>query len=313
MLSASADLLATVAARIAYGVRLGTVGRDGSAARLSERQPRSWPRLSPDGRRMASQLVDPTRGNPDIWVEDLQDGSLVRVTTANEPDVLPVWSPDGLQLAYGSGSLSEARLRIAAADGIGVSRDLACPGTYCEPTDWSPDGRHLIVNARLAAGSARPGDVWSVSLEAGGASTAILAGPFAEYDGRLSPDGRWLAYVSEEAGRADVSVRSMSGPPRRLLVSTDGGSQPVWRRDGRELLYVDREGRLRGRAVQHGTHGRLTLGPAVALDVPPVGSGHWGTQYDVSPDGRYVYFIDRTPAPRPTDIEVVMGWRALLH
>ena len=150
MLSASADLLATVAAPMAYGVRLGTIARDGTVVRLSERRPQNWPRLSPDGTRMARQIVDPVRGNPDIWVEDLQDGSLVRVTTATGSDVLPVWSPDGLQLAYGSGTSNDRRLSIAAADGTGVARELTCPGTYCEPTDWSPDGRHLIVNTRLA-------------------------------------------------------------------------------------------------------------------------------------------------------------------
>ena len=149
MLSASADLLATVAMPMAYGVRLGTVARDGTAVRMSERQPQGWPRLSPDGRRMARQMVDPVRGNPDIWVEDLHDGSLVRVTTATGSDLLPVWSPDGLRLAYGSGTLKERRLSIAAADGTGVAQELPCPGAYCEPTDWSPDGRSLIVNTRL--------------------------------------------------------------------------------------------------------------------------------------------------------------------
>ena len=128
MLSASADLLATVAMPMPYGVRLGTVSRDGTAVRLSERQPQNWPRLSPDGRRMARQMVDPARGNPDIWVEDLQDGSLVRVTTATGTDVLPVWSPDGRRLAYGSGTLKERRLSIAAADGTGVAQELPCPG-----------------------------------------------------------------------------------------------------------------------------------------------------------------------------------------
>ena len=89
MLSASADLLATVAMPMAYGVRLATVARDGTAVRLFERQPQNWPRLSPDGRRMAEQLIDPVRGNPDIWVENLQDGSLVRVTTATGSDHPP--------------------------------------------------------------------------------------------------------------------------------------------------------------------------------------------------------------------------------
>ena len=159
---------------------------------------------------------------------------------------------------------------------------------------------------------ARAGDVWRVSLETGGSAEAILSGPFPEYDARISPNGQWLAYVSEEAGRPEVSVRSMSGPPRRLVVSSDGGSQPVWRRDGHELLYVDLEGRLRGRSVQRQPTGELTLGVANALSVPLIGSGHWGTQYDVSPDGQRVYFIDRTPAPRPSDIRVAIGWRALL-
>jgi WD40-like Beta Propeller Repeat len=109
--------------------------------------------------------------------------------------------------------------------------------------------RHLIVNTRLATTGARPEDVWRVSLEAGGSAKAILSGPFPEYHARISPNGQWLAYVSEEAGRPVVSVRALSGLPRRLVVSSAGGSQPVWRRDGQELLYVDLEGRLRGRSV----------------------------------------------------------------
>jgi len=310
MLSASSDLLATVATPIAYGVRLGTVARDGTAVRTSERQSQSWPRLSPDGKRIARQLVDPVRGNPDIWVEDLHDGSFVRVTTATGSDLLPVWSPDGLRLAYGSGTLKERRLSIAAADGTGVAQELPCPGASCEPTDWSPDGRSLIVNTRLT--TSRAGDVWRVSLEAGGSAKAILSGPFPEYDARISPNGQWLAYVSEETGRPVVSVRAMSGPPSRLVASGDGGSQPVWRRDGQELLYVDLDGRLRGRSVLRQPTGELTLGVATALSVPLIGPGHWGTQYDVSFDGQRVYFIDRTPAPKPSDIRVVIGWRALL-
>ncbi len=258
---------------------------------------------------MARQKVDPVLGNPDIWVDDLQDSSSVRVTTATGSDALPVWSPDGRQLAYGSGTLKERRLSIAAADGTGVPRELPCPGAYCEPTDWSADGRSLIVNARSMGG----GDVWSVSLEAGGAPRAILSEPFPEYDARLSPDGQWLVYVSEETGRPVVSVRALSGPPRRVVVSGDGGSQPVWRRDGREILYVDLEGRLHGRAVHRVAGAELTLGIANLLKVPPVGSGHWGTQYDVSRDGAYLYYIDRTPAPKPSDIRVVIGWRALLE
>ena len=311
MLSASADLLSTVAMPMPYGRRLGTVARDGTGVRLSSHRQQSWPRMSPDGRLMARQMIDPAPGNPDIWVENLQDGSIVRVSTTTGVDVLPVWSPDGRRLAYGSGRPNERRLSIVAADGTGVVQELKCPGPFCEPTDWSPDGRHLIVNTRLAMAGAR-GDVWRVPLEAADAAEAILSGPFPEYDARLSPDGQWLAYVSEETGQPEVSVRAMSGSPRRLVVSSSGGSQPVWRRDGQEIFYVDLDGRLRARLVRRQPTGELTLGVANSLNVPLIGSGHWGTQYDVSPDGQRVYFIDQTPPPTPSDINVLIGWRALL-
>jgi len=251
-------------------------------------------------------------GCSDIWVEDLRDGSLVRVTSATGNDLLPVWSPDGLRLAYGSGTTKERRLSIAAADGTGVLQELPCPAPQCEPTDWSPDGRHLIVNTRAAGFGVRAGNVWRVPVDRAGSAEAILSGPFPEYDARISPDGQWLAYVSEETGRPEVSVRAMSGSPRRLVASSRGGSQPVWRRDGHELLYVDPEGYLRGRSVGRQPSGELTLGAAVSLHVPLIGSGHWGTQYDVSPDGQRVYFIDHTPPAKPSEINVVIGWSALL-
>jgi len=312
MLGASPDRLATVPESITFGGQLGIVGRDGRRLRLLERRQQNWPRLSPDDTRVARQLIDPLQGNPDIWVEDMRDGSLVRVTTDLGSDVSAVWSPDGSRLVYASGPFEKRRLSIAAADGTGTLRDIPCPDAYCEPTDWLPDGRGVIVNARRTANFAGAGDIWHVSLDAGGAATAILAGPFPEYDARLSSDGRWLAYVSEDGGRPDVFIRAMAGQPRRLVVSSSGGSQPVWRRDGREILYVDREGRLQARAVDHRPDGGLSLGAAVALNVPRIGPGHWGTQYDVSRDGHLVYFIDRTLPSGPTGIEVVIGWRAML-
>ena len=141
----------------------------------------------------------------------------------------------------------------------------------------------------------------------------ILAESFTERDARLSPDGQWIAYVSEEAGRPEVSVRSLSGPPRRCVVSGEGGDQPVWRRDGAELLYVDTQGRLRGLYVRREADGRLIFGAPVALNVPPIGTGHWGTQYDVSPDGRRVYFMDRADERLPNEIDILLGWSASLN
>ena len=148
MLSASADLLATVAMPMPYGVRLGTVARDGTGVRLSARRQQNWPRLSPDGRRMARQMIDPARGNPDIWVEDLQDGSLVRVTTATGNDILPVWSPDGRRLAYGSGTLERAATEHCGGrwhrrrTGTPVSRPLTASRPTGRPTGAISSSTH---------------------------------------------------------------------------------------------------------------------------------------------------------------------------
>jgi Tol biopolymer transport system component len=309
MLSASADVLAFAATPVPYGNRLGSVDRNGSDLRISdEREAQGWPRVSPDGRRLARHRIDAARGNPDIWVDDLERGTRVRVTTALDQDNLHVWSPDGSRLAYQSGRFGRRELSIVAADGTGVVSVLPCPRSYCEPTDWSADGQRLIVNVRAETGT----DVWAVAISPGGLSQPILAESFTERDARLSPDGQWLAYVSEESGRPEVSVRSLSGPSRRFVISGEGGDQPVWRRDGAELLFVDAQGRLRGLSVRREEDGSLIFGVPVALNVPPIGTGHWGTQYDVSPDGRRVYFMDRGDEQLPNEIGILLGWNASL-
>jgi dipeptidyl aminopeptidase/acylaminoacyl peptidase len=314
MLSASRDVLAFAAAPIPYGNRLEIVGRDGQRLWISnDAEPQNWPRVSPEGRRVARQRVDMLRNNPDIWVEDLECGTRVRVTTAVEPDIQPVWSPDGRHLAYVSGNLPRrpgARiLNIAAADGTGVIRSFPCPGEYCEPTDWSPDGRDLIVNVSDARGA----DVWIVSTESPHDARPILGEAFLERDARMAPNGRWIAYVSEESGRPEVSVRSLVGPPKRTVVSAEGGAQPVWRRDGEELFFVDPKGVLRGARVMWKGDGSPTFDVASPLRVPRIGFGHWGTQYDVSHDGSRIYLLRVNEDPPPREIHVVLGWRELLE
>jgi serine/threonine-protein kinase len=161
---------------------------------------------------------------------------------------------------------------------------------------------------RHASGS----DVWKVPAGAHGDAEPILAEPFDERDARLSPDGRWIAFVSNEQRRAEVFVRSLSGPPFRTSISGEGGDQPVWSRDGEQLYFVDPHGRLQVVAVSLGGDGRPRFGAPAAAPVPPIGSGHWGTQYDVTADGR-VYFIDRETERPPNAITVVLGWRALIR
>lgn len=311
MLSASTDVLAFAATTVPYGNRIEAVDRNGQRVRLwNEPEGQNWPRLSPDGQFLARQRVDGLRNTPDIWVEDLERGTKVRVTTALQPDIRPVWSPDGRYLAYVSGNLpfrpGKRVLNVAGADGTGVVRTVPCPGEYCEPTDWTPRG--LLVNVL----SGRPADVWIVPTEDGASAEPLLAEAFTERDARMSRNGRWVAYVSEESGRPEVSVRSVSGPPKRIPLSGEGGDHPVWRSDGAELFFVEPQGRLQSVPVRWSRDGRPTFGRPARLNVPPIGRGHWGTPYDVSPDGRHIYFLRRNDDPPAHEIHVIIGWRALL-
>lgn len=311
MLSASANVLAFAASSVPYGFALESVDMTGDGERvLDEAQAQNWPRLSPDGRRLARQRIDAMRGNPDIWVDDLDRGTRVRITTSPEPDMLPVWSPDGTRLAFVLGKplgRPGARvLTIANADGSGVVRSFACPGE-CYPTDWTSDGLDLIVNVPDAKG----GEVWAIPASGAGASRPLLSAPFTERDARISPDGRWVAYVSEESGRPEVSVRNLSGPATRVVVSASGGDQPVWAHDGSTLFFVSPQGRLQSVRVQRNGDA-ITFGLPVELNVPSIGFGHWGTQYDVSPDGRRIYFLSPNKQDLPREFHVVMGWRSLL-
>ena len=258
MLSASADLLATVATPMPYGVQLGTVARDGTGVRLSPRRPQNWPRLSPDGRRMARQIVDPARGNPDIWVEDLQDGSLVRVTTATGRH------PAGLVSGWAAAGIRIRHAERAAAQHRGGrwhrrAQELPCPRHIVSRPTGLP--RALSHRQFTATMNGAHRDVWSVSLEPGGSPKAILSGPFPEYHARISPDGQWLAYVSEEAGGPEVSVRryrvsrSVSWSPAMAATNRCGVAM------GTSSLR-DRDGRLLGRSVRRQPTGELTLGAA---------------------------------------------------
>jgi len=116
---------------------------------------------------LARARVDVLRGNPDIWLDDLRRGTRLRLTTSADLDVMPVWSRDGREIAYRSGTVHETTIGFAASDGTGVTRTLACPQQPCEPSDWSPDGRYLVVTA---GGS----DIWTVPVERGATPQKLL-------------------------------------------------------------------------------------------------------------------------------------------
>jgi eukaryotic-like serine/threonine-protein kinase len=306
LLSVSADLLTFASTEIPSGIHIATASRTGADLVIwPERNIGGFLRLSPDGGRLARTLLDPVRANNDIWYYDLVRGTRVRLTTSRDHDVLPVWSPDGRRVAYRSGTNATPTLKVSSADGVGPVQTLPCPRSYCEPTDWSPDG-FLVVNVS-------GGDVWAVPLDPTASAQPLLNESFMERDARISPNGRWLAFVSDESGRPVVSVRSVSAPLRRYVVSTSGGDQPVWRRDGKELLYVNAQRFLHGVPVRATADGGLAFGAPEPVQIPRFAERHWGTVYDVSPDGSRVYFPHPGTARVPHELGVVLGWRDLLQ
>jgi Tol biopolymer transport system component len=277
MFSASRGVLAFVASSVTYGSRLGSVGRNGESLHMAEaREIQGWPRLSPDGRWLSLQRVNGVEGNPDIWAVHLERGIRVRVTNSPKSDLLAIWSPDGRRMAYVTDPRGTPAIAIATADGTGVVHTMPCPGVACETNDWSRDGKELILTVHVPGGT----DVWTMPVDGDAPARPLLADTFAEHDARLSPDLQWIAYVSNETGRPEVSVRRRDGDRRRIVISSGGGT-PVWRRDGAELFFVDPAGRLSVVAVRRSAAGDVTFGaPVVLSGVPAIGAGHWNTQSD---------------------------------
>jgi Tol biopolymer transport system component len=303
-IGASTHVLA-YASQLDHGLQIKSVNADGTSPTLfNDRQEQQWPRVSPDGTRLAWLQMDVNQG-ADIWVADLARGTRTRVTTTPGRDMGHVWAPDGQHLALIYEFDEPGSIRIVAADGSEASRRVMCPRATCEPTDWSSDGHELIVNSHEAGGT----DVWAVAVEEGGTSRPLLQTRFNERDARLSPDRRWIAFVSDEGGQPAVSLQSLGQSPRRYTVSSRGGDQVVWRRDGKALFYVDDGGRLMQVSI-HEQGGELKLGAPVPLEAM-IGSGHSNTQYDVAPNGR-IYYLDPAAIPAPTEIRLVLGWQRLL-
>jgi serine/threonine-protein kinase len=218
---------------------LAWVNRDGREEPLAAPpRPYSYPRVSPDGTQVA---VDVRDAESDIWVWSLARATLTRLTFDPLLDRFPVWSPDGRRLAFSSQrDGSRGNLFWQMADGTGQAERVAKGGNNSQvfPTSFSPDGTRLIAHGD--PNGTQVDDIGIVSLGAGADSEVapLLATMFGEANAEVSPDGRWLAYDSDESGKLEVYVRPFpTVDAGRWQVSTGGGAQPVWARSGRELFY----------------------------------------------------------------------------
>jgi len=198
--------------------------------------------LSRDGRRVVADRTDPQTGNHDIWLFDLSRGASTRFTFHPAVDLGGVWSPDGRRIAFASSREGTYNLYQKHASGAGEEELLLKTAATKAPTGWSSDGRLLLYKE---LDPQRKWNLWVLTLE-GRQAEPWLRTEFEERNGRFSPDGRWVAYESNESGRYEIHVRPFS--PRATegagTVSTGGGIEPRWRGDGKELFYLAPDRRL---------------------------------------------------------------------
>jgi serine/threonine-protein kinase len=263
-----------------------------------------YPRISSDGSQVALDVRDQER---DIWVWHFERATLARVTKGPAPDIAPLWMPDGKRIIFSTSGPGEDKLFWQAADGTGNAERLSEGSSRHLPTSISPDGTRVFFTDQEPSGEY---DVGMLHLAGDRRIDPITQTPFDEMNASVSPDSRVFAYQSNESGRHEIYLRPFPDVHgARHLVSTGGGTQPVWARSGRELFYFAMgTGALMAVSIQ--TTPVLTIGTPTRL----FGGGYFSelnlATYDVSPDGqRFLMIKEETSAaglaPR---IIVVENW-----
>ena len=195
--------------------------------------------ISPNGRLIAFEYSPTGPRQEDIWIYDLEQETLSRLTFGGSRNINPFWAPDGTEVGFSSDRTGFMALYARAADLSGDARlVLADPGDGLYEGSWTPEGRRLLYR-RGTSSTSGSYDLWYTATDPDSTPVVILDTPEIEANLSLSPDGRWLAYVSEESGQREVYVRPFPGPGGRSPVSTNGGHNPVWAHNGREIFYLD--------------------------------------------------------------------------
>jgi eukaryotic-like serine/threonine-protein kinase len=269
-------------------------------------------RISPDGTKVADEISDPQVNdfNSDVWLYDVARGVKARLTTGPGPARMPCWSPDGKQIAFCSNRKGHFDLYEKAIDGSGNEELLFESETakYCD--SWSPDGK-LILYRTLPTDVNGRRELWTLPLFGDRKPVPYLQTQFDVYGGQFSPDGKWIAYVSNESGKNEVYVRAFPASGGKLMVSTSGGEQPIWRRDGKEIFYLDANGELMVAKVKQ-------IGSTLAIDVAsPLFQARTRTRtflrtYDATADGQRFLIATREPQRLSSPITVVVNWDAAL-
>ena len=265
-------------------------------------------RLSPDGTRAAIGRRN-AAGVDDQWVLDLTRGLMSRLTFDPARETYPVWSPDGSQILFAANASGTYQLYRKSASGTGGEDQLTKAGGRKTSDDWSRDGRFILYTEQSARTN---DDLWAVPTD-GGTPMTVVQTPFNDSMGRFSPDGKWVAYVSDESGRPEVYLQPFPPSGGRWQVSTMDGWGPVWRSDGRELFFLDDRGVLSAEISMVGD--QIAVGNVRRLITQELAEGilsNVAAPYDVTADGQRFLVLTAARLRGLTPFTVVTNWQTTL-
>ena len=281
------------------------------------------PALSPDARQ-AAVGVRRASENLDIWTIDVARNLWNRVTTDPEPEGSPVWSPDGATIVFGTGGRGvtgvpeKARLMKTSVNGTEAKETLLeaagtpsrpCAARQCvlSPTDWSVDGRFLLFT--FAGTFPSTSDIWALPLVGDRKAFPVIQTEFVEGQGVFSPDGRWIAYTSDETGQPNVHIQPFLRAGGKHRISPNGGRNPHWRADGKELFYLDAAGVMMAVPID------LTSGSSTALPTTLFSTGAVSiyNMYAVTKDGQRFLVNRPQGATTATPLTVILNWASTLQ
>jgi eukaryotic-like serine/threonine-protein kinase len=261
--------------------------------------------LSPDEKRFVADRIEAKTGTYDLWLYDVSGENAARLTFDPQHDICPVWSPDGSRIVWASSQDGISTLHQKAASLAGEATLLLKSDYTKLPSDWSQDGR-FIIYAELDPNT--KSDVWALPVSAaGGTPFKVVTSGANEGEAAISPEGQWLAYASDESGRYEVYVQKFPGGGNKRQISTSGGDNPRWRRDGKELFYYAANGKLMAAPVNIGES--FGIGAAVPLFEFRSGVVPGFGPYAVTADGQR-FLLDAMEAEPNAPLTVVVNWTA---
>jgi len=279
-------------------------GKTVGAAREPDANNLSIPELSPDGQRVAVARV--VQGNQDIWIHDLTRGGLTRFTFDPAIESTPVWSPDGARVAFNSRRKGPLDLYVGPSGRTGAEEVLLETPSDKYVQDWSRDGRFLLYS-ETDPKSGR--DLWALPMTGNAQKPFVVVNTrFNEQNGQFAPDGRSVAYETNESGRFEIVVQPFPDARGKWPVSTGGGVQPRWRADGKELYFIAPDGKLMAASITTAAATFAVGTPAALFPARfPLSLGGNKQQYAVSRDGRFL--INELRGESSTPITLILNWK----